>query len=94
MFLKSKPSEPAREIRATLIMAPSLFFLSTIAFTSCMLFGDKFFSPDMIIYLGVGPSIFLLGASLNSDFTSPYLLNPNSSRAKAKGIIPPSIYCE
>ena len=98
--MKSKPSEPARDTITTLIVSPFMLLGLVIAFNSVLTSGVKFLSPVIMIYFA-GKRIFpdfndnasigFVGAVLNRDLP-PYLVIPISSKAKAKGTPPPSMY--
>ena len=112
MNFKSKPSEPAKEIRTTLTWLPSLLLRSVRKLISLTLSGDKPLSPVIITYfagwncdnsfLSVDNSFLVLkvtasifsGGFFNKERTEPALVKPISSKAKAIGKTPPSIYSE
>ena len=95
MALKSKPSEPACDIKTTFIFSPLILSSLVIAFKSASLFGDKRGSPVIIMYLADFKSeimfpLVLGGGVLNNDLPL-CLVNPISSNARAIGIRPASI---
>ena len=107
IHFKSMPSEPALDIKTTLILLPSMFVSSVKPLTSKSLLGEIRVSPVIIAYrTGLKPLSFLsslgfmvlkssgsVGAFKNRFFASlPYRTKPSSSSASAMGTIPPSIY--
>ena len=108
MNLKSRPSAPAKDISTTFTFSPLTLSRLVAAFKSATLSGEIDLSPVIITYFAglkpsVAPSPFGLsviesigsvGAVSNRFFIPLDRVNPSSSRARATGIMPPSIYCE
>ena len=103
-YLKSRPSDAAREINITFTFSPYIFSLLVAYFKSSALSCEKYLSPVIIMYLACLKLSSLLGFSVFASiftFTTSFwnsdlplcLTNPISSSAKAIGTTPPSIYC-
>ena len=60
MFLKSRPSLAAIEIRITLTFSPFAFALLVTYFISSLLFCEKSFSPVIMTYLATEPLLPLV----------------------------------
>ena len=93
MFLKSNPSEPARDTKITLILDPSLLSSAPAAFTIAALFVDNVLSPVISAYFNAVSFVLLTDGDFNIGSPEKFI-NPLSSNASATGKSPPSKYCE